>query len=151
MGIHQVAIIGPKLFDRKIRAEQATIRAEDRHGIIEDLGDMPAIVAMDEGAEARQLRDDVRAFRKLRHTGAPGGAALWREIFQHARMLKDERHVRAGLCKVGGVSHLRREDLKVKAPAIIGEAGDVAPDCRVSAEIAPCRKAIEWILMPMQL
>src|SRR5690348_17359277 len=75
MGVHQFTVRGPEFFDREIRAEQATLGAEDRDRINKDFSDMRGIVAMDEGAEARELRDHVRASRKLRHAGAPGCAS----------------------------------------------------------------------------
>ena len=65
------------------------------------------VVAVDEGAERRELADDVRLVGQPLHAVAPGGASGGRQILQHAGMLQDE----GDLGKVGGelcgVLHLR--------------------------------------------
>ena len=66
-------------------------------------------------------------------------------------MLQDEGDVRTSLRKTGGVSHLRRKHLQIKAPAVVGEAGDIATDQGIGAEIRACRKAVEGIFVPVQL
>src|SRR6202012_1678772 len=126
MRIHQVAIGGPEFFDRKVRAKQAALGAEQCDRGIENFGDMRAVGAMNERAKSRKLGDDVRTLREFFHTGAPGGAALRRKVFQHTRMLEDERYVRTGFGKSGSVRHLWREHLQVKLPVIVGDPRDVA-------------------------
>jgi hypothetical protein len=66
-------------------------------------------------------------------------------------VLEDKGRLGAGFRKACGVRHLRREHLKVKAPAIVRKAGDVALDHGIGAEIRPRRKAIKRVLVPMQL
>src|SRR5581483_222262 len=69
VGVHQITIARPKLFDRKVRPEQAAFGAEQRERVVQNFIDVRRIVAMDEGADPGQLRDDVRTFRTLAHAG----------------------------------------------------------------------------------
>src|ERR1700726_132696 len=55
IGRDEIAIAGPQLLDRKIRAEQAAIGSEDINRFGNDSGDMGGIVAMDERAEPGEL------------------------------------------------------------------------------------------------
>ena len=112
---------------------------------------MRRVVAMNEGAESRELADDIRTRREPHHAGAPGRAAGGRQILQHAGMLQHERDLRTGLGKAGGVRHLRREHLQIEAPAIVGEPRDVAADRRVRAQIGARGETIERVLVPVQL
>jgi hypothetical protein len=142
---------GPEFFDRKVRAEQAAFGAEDRNGVGQDICDMRGIVAKDEGAKAKELCDDVPAFRKVRHAGAPGGAALRRQIFPHPCMLKDEGHLGTSFGKARSIRHLRCENLQIKTPAVVCKPRDVATDFCVSAEVRPRRKAVQRIFVRVQL
>ena len=116
-----------------------------------DLGDMARIVSMQEGAEPRELGDDVRRGRETHHAGAPFRLPLARKVLEHAGVLQHEGHLRAGLGEIGRVGHLPGEDLEVEAPAVIGETGDVAADGRVGGEIGPRREAVERIFVPVEL
>ena len=49
------------------------------------------------------------------------------------------------------VVHLRREDLEVEAPAVVGEPRDVAPKRRVGGEVRPRGEAVLRVLVPVQL
>ena len=110
---------------------------------------MGRIVAVDECPKSRKLGDHVGTGCKASHAGAPGRAALRRKIFQHACMLQDEGDVRTSLRETGGVSHLRRKHLQVKAQAVVGEAGNIAMDQGIGAEIGARRKAVEGIFVPV--
>src|SRR5450755_3464925 len=112
---------------------------------------MRGVVAMDERPKARQLGDDVRALRQSCYAVAPVRSALRREVFQHAGMLQDERHVRTSLGKTGCISHLLREHLEVEAPAVFGEPCDVAPDPWIRTKIRARGKAVKRVLVPVQL
>ena len=109
--------------------------AEERDRLADHDGDMRRVVAMDERAEAGKLR-------RRRSAAAPAAScrrarleAGRREVLQHAGVLEDEGHVRAGSGERGRAGHLRREHLQVEAPAVVGQPRDVAPERRIAREI----------------
>ena len=97
------------------------------------------------------LDDDIRLRGERRHAGAPVRPALLGEVLQHAGMLKDEGHLRARGGKLSGARHLRREDLQVEAPAVIGERRDIALDLGIGRKVGPRREAVGPVLVPVQL
>jgi hypothetical protein len=66
-------------------------------------------------------------------------------------MLQHEGDLRTGFRKAGCVGHLGGKHLKIEAPAIVGQPGDVAADRRVRAQIGAGRETIELLLVPVQL
>ena len=106
---------------------------------------------MQEGAETRKLARHIGARREADHARAPFRASGGRQVFQHAGVLKDERHLRTRFGKVRGVGHLRREHLQIEAQAIVGEISNVAADLGIGDEIGPRREAILRVFVPVQL
>src|SRR5882724_6596993 len=151
IGVDEIAIAGPQLLDWKIRTEQAAIGPEDRHRLRNDTGDVRGVIAMDERAQPGELADDVRTRRQPYHAGAPGRATGRGQVLQHSGVLQHERDLRTGFGEVGRVRHLRREHLQLEAPAVVGEARDVATKRRIRAEISARGEAIERVLVPVQL
>ena len=67
--------------------------------------------------------------------------ACWRTKVTSGQASRELRRVR----------HLRREDLEVEAPAVVGEPRDVAPKRRVGGEVRPRREAVLRVVVPVQL
>ena len=106
---------------------------------------------MDEGAECRQLCDNVFAFCQIFHGSSPDLPAGFALIFQHAGVLQNKRHVGAGIRQRRGVLHLVCKDLQVEAEIIVGQFGNIFGNLWFSK--LPCigREPIERILMPVKL
>src|SRR5258708_37807767 len=66
-------------------------------------------------------------------------------------MLQYEGDVGTGFGQASRGRHLRREHLQIKTPTVAGEPRDVAADGRVRAEIGAHSKAIERVVVPVQL
>src|SRR5579862_9935068 len=66
-------------------------------------------------------------------------------------MLQDEGDLGTSSGEAGCVGHLRRKDLEIETPAVIGKLGNVALDGSIVAEIRACSKTIQRIVVPVQL
>ena len=74
-----------------------------------------------------------------------------RKVFQHAGVLQDEGDIRTGFGEAGRILHLRCEHLQIEAEAVIGEPRDVTADLWIGTEVWPGGKAIERVVVPVQL
>ena len=109
MGADQARVVRPEFFDRKVRAPQTALRPERGNRLADQVRDVVCVIAMDEGAEARQLGVDVGLIGQDGDAVAPCGPSGRRGIRQHAGVLQDERYLRTGAGEFGSARHLARQ------------------------------------------